>query len=50
MDPDEGTVTGRVSIGRVQPQTIVPVGKELWVITGRRRRAARQPGVISPLS
>lgn len=35
VDPDEGTVTGRVSIGRAEPQTIVPVGKELWVFTGR---------------
>ena len=35
IDPDDGTVTGRVAIGRDQPQTIVPIGKELWVITGR---------------
>jgi len=35
VDPHEGTVTGRVSIGRAEPQTIVPVGKELWVFTGR---------------
>jgi hypothetical protein len=35
VDPDDGTVTGRVAIGSDQPQTIVPVGKQLWVITGR---------------
>ena len=33
VDPDDGTVTGRVAIGSDQPQTIVPVGKQVWVIT-----------------
>jgi hypothetical protein len=33
VDPDDGTVTGRVAIGSEQPQTIVPVGKQVWVIT-----------------
>ena len=33
VDPDDGTVTGRVAIGNAQPQTIVPVGKQIWVIT-----------------
>jgi hypothetical protein len=32
VDPD-GTVTGRVAIGNAQPQTIVPIGKQIWVIT-----------------
>jgi hypothetical protein len=35
VDPDDGVVTGRVAIGRVEPQTIVPVGKQLWVVTDR---------------
>jgi hypothetical protein len=34
VDPDEGTVTGRLDIGTEEPQTIVPAGKELWVFTG----------------
>jgi hypothetical protein len=33
VDPDEGKVTGRVPLGFRQPQTLVPVGKRLWVIT-----------------
>ena len=28
-------MTGRVAIGSAQPQTIVPVGKQIWVITER---------------
>jgi hypothetical protein len=35
VDPDDGTVTGRVGLGSAQPQTIVPVGKQVWVITVR---------------
>jgi hypothetical protein len=35
VDPDDGEVTGRVLIGRDEPQTVVPIGKELWVITMR---------------
>ena len=34
VDPDEGKVTGRVDVGRQPPQAIVPVAKQLWVITG----------------
>lgn len=34
VDPDSGNVTGRAPIGGEEPQTIVPVGKQLWVITG----------------
>jgi hypothetical protein len=33
VDPDAGTVTGRVPVGADMPQTIVPVGKQVWVIT-----------------
>ena len=33
VDPDGGTVTGRVRVGADMPQTIVPVGKQVWVIT-----------------
>ena len=33
VDPDEGVVTGRVAVGSEEPQTIVPVGKELWITT-----------------
>ena len=35
VDADEGVVTGRVAVGSEEPQTIVPIGKELWVITQR---------------
>jgi hypothetical protein len=34
VDPDEGTVTGRLDIGTEEPQTLVPTGDELWVVTG----------------
>jgi hypothetical protein len=34
VDPDDGNVTGRVAIGGDEPQTIVPIGKQVWVITG----------------
>jgi hypothetical protein len=33
VDADEGKVTGRVSIGRNLPQAIVPIGKNVWVVT-----------------
>jgi hypothetical protein len=33
VDPDEGKVTGRVPLGFRVPQTLVPVGKRLWVVT-----------------
>jgi len=33
VDPDAGTVTGRVPVGADMPQTIVPVGNQVWVIT-----------------
>jgi hypothetical protein len=33
VDPDAGTVTGGVPLGADMPQTIVPVGKQVWVIT-----------------
>jgi hypothetical protein len=33
VDPDAGTVTGRVAVGADMPQTLVPVGKQVWVIT-----------------
>jgi hypothetical protein len=35
VDPDDGTVTGRAPVGSTEPQTIVPVGREVWVITQR---------------
>ena len=35
VDPDDGTVTRRMAVGSVEPQTIVPFGKEIWVITPR---------------
>jgi hypothetical protein len=35
IDPDDGRVTARVSVGAQEPQAIVPVGRELWVITAR---------------
>ncbi len=35
VDPDDGTVTARVAVGDIEPQTIVPVGNEVWVITPR---------------
>ena len=33
IDAEDRKVTGRVSIGRYSPQAIVPVGKEVWVVT-----------------
>jgi hypothetical protein len=33
VDPDEGEVTGLVRLGGDEPQTIVPIGKQIWVIT-----------------
>jgi hypothetical protein len=33
VDADAGKVTGRVRLGGDMPQTIVPVGKQVWVIT-----------------
>lgn len=33
VDADRGVVTGRVAIGGDEPQTIVPVGEQVWVIT-----------------
>jgi hypothetical protein len=34
IDPDDGKVVQRVAFGFHVPQTLVPVGKALWVITG----------------
>ena len=34
VDADDGKVTGRVSLGRYTPQAIVPIGKDVWVVTG----------------
>jgi hypothetical protein len=33
VDADAGKVTGRVRLGGDMPQTIVPIGKQVWVIT-----------------
>ena len=33
VDADDGRVTGRLALGRNAPQAIVPVGKQLWVVT-----------------
>jgi hypothetical protein len=33
VDPDAGKVTGRVRLGGDMPQTIVPIGEQVWVIT-----------------
>lgn len=33
VDAEDGKVTGRVSVGLNIPQTIVPIGKQLWVTT-----------------
>jgi hypothetical protein len=33
VDADAGKVTGRVRLGDDMPQTIVPIGKQMWVIT-----------------
>ena len=35
VDPDDGAVTGRVAVGDIEPQPIVPVGDQVWVITPR---------------
>jgi hypothetical protein len=33
VDGDSGRIMGRVRLGRTAPQTIVPVGDQLWVVT-----------------
>jgi streptogramin lyase len=33
VDPDDGKVTGRLRLGSHVPQSIVPVGKDLWVVS-----------------
>jgi hypothetical protein len=35
IDADDGRITGRAAVGADEPQTIVPVGRELWAITAK---------------
>ena len=35
VDADDRKVTGRAGVGSDMPQTIVPVGSQVWVITER---------------
>lgn len=44
VDPDDGKVVERVALGFQVPQTLVPVGKDLWVITGDRDAKLVSPG------
>jgi hypothetical protein len=44
VDADGGKVTGRVRLGSVEPQTIVPIGKQVWVITGGGDMIRVSPG------
>ena len=50
VDGERGEVTSRVPLGGAAPEAIVPDGKRAVGGDERRRGAARQPGVISPLS
>ena len=44
VDPDEGKVVQRVDFGFDVPQTLVPVGKDLWVITSGGKAMLVSPG------
>jgi hypothetical protein len=44
VDPDDGKVVERVELGSQVPQTLVPVGKDLWVITGHGDAKLVSPG------
>jgi hypothetical protein len=44
VDPDEGKVVQRVALGFDMPQTLVPVGKNLWVITDAGTAMLVSPG------
>jgi hypothetical protein len=44
VDPDEGKVTGRVDLGRRLPQAIVPIGKQIWVVTSAGELVQVSPG------
>jgi hypothetical protein len=43
VDAEEGKVTQRISLGYDVPQTLVAVGKDLWVIT-----SGGQAKLVSP--
>ena len=44
VDPDEGKVIQRIDLGFDVPQTLVPVGKDLWVITSGGEAMLVSPG------
>ena len=44
VDPDEGKVVQRVRLGHDVPRTLVPVGKDLWVITSGGEAMLVSPG------
>jgi hypothetical protein len=44
VDPDEGKVVQRVRLGHDEPRTLVPVGKDLWVITNGGEAKLVSPG------
>ena len=44
IDPDEGKVVQRVALGYDEPRTLVPVGKDLWVITSGGEAKLVSPG------
>ena len=44
VDADDGKVTGRVSLGSHMPQAIVPLGKQVWVITSAGDALLVSPG------
>ena len=37
VDAQEREVTARVDLGRFAPQAIVPIGDDVWVVTGDGR-------------
>ena len=44
VDPDDGKVVESVELGPQVPQTLVPVGKDLWVITSGGEAKLVSPG------
>ena len=44
VDPDEGKVVERIRLGRDEPRTLVPVGKDLWVVTTGGEALLVSPG------
>ena len=44
VDPDEGKVVERVRVGHDEPRTLVPAGRDLWVVTSGGSALLVTPG------